>query len=40
MCIRDRHAVYPVDRRDQVEAALQGEARVPDGTDEDEEGRA
>ena len=34
------HAVYPVDRRDQVEAALQGEARVPDGTDEDEEGRA
>ena len=34
------HAVYPVDRRDQVEAALQGEARVPDGADEDEEGRA
>ncbi|MBD4676297.1 potassium transporter TrkA, partial [Xanthomonas citri pv. citri] len=34
------HAVYPVDRRDRVEAALQGEARVPDGADEDEEGRA
>ena len=34
------HAVYPVGRRDRVEAALQGEARVPDGADEDEEGRA
>lgn len=36
------HAVYPVDRRDQVEAALQGEARTPDrdAGDEHEEGRA
>lgn len=36
------HAVYPVDRRDQVEAALQGEAvrSDRDAEDEDEEGRA
>ena len=34
------HAVYPVDRRDRVEAALQGEAVTPEQDAEDEEGRA